>query len=518
MAWREQLDKDSSEEDTSTSEDEVVANFGVACRECQEAFPSNNQLHGHLKAFNAHAVEEIPTVIDLTAKPKGKQLEGIANCTETCVKAYLSANSDTTQVITAVVDSGFGRSAVNRKLLDSVPHTIKPIKHLVIRGIRGRKKVSELAKFVLYLRSNKGVFLKLEIKALIFDDLGTSLLIGTDYIKAWNLDRKPIAVIRLQITRELMANFVICAGKDCTIPANSVGQVALRMSHSGKADFLFTSQHPEIPNGVVSATQNAVMFSNQDSEPRQIKRGTILSTAESIRNRNFAYAAQATKILNSFLDQEPQNRAGSLKTSPQKAEDTSVGWLEEAYQPRYQHELPEGIVVPDPSTSTHREVRVNDKLPLDQQKQLRKLAKRFAVIFNDGPSMARQPEEEWLRIKVASELERNLKPRPPYRNAPRAKQAIDDTFNENIQLGRMAPAKHSPYSLPVFVVYKYTPEGAVKKARPVVDLRPLNDVAESDAYPLPLQEDILAAMALATYISSIDFVSSFYQHFTHPDD
>ncbi|ERF69455.1 hypothetical protein EPUS_09453 [Endocarpon pusillum Z07020] len=250
------------------------------------------------------------------------------------------------------------------------------------------------------------------------------------------------------------------------------------------------------------------MFSNQDFEPRQIKRDTILSTAELISIGNFAYAAQATEVLNGFLGQESRNRAGSLKTSAQKAEDTNAEWLEEAYQPCYRYELPEGIVVPDPSTSTYQEVHVNDKLPLDQQKQLRKLVKRFAVIFNDGPGMARQPEEEWLRIKVAPELERNLKPRPPYRNAPCAKQAIDNIFNENIQLGRMAPAKHSPYSLPVFVVYKYTPEGAVKKARPVVDLRPLNNVAELDAYPLPLQEDILAAIALATYISSINFLKT----------
>jgi hypothetical protein len=82
----------------------------------------------------------------------------------------------------------------------------------------------------------------------------------------------------------------------------------------------------------------------------------------------------------------------------------------------------------------------------------------------------------------------------------------------------MAPAKHSPYSLPVFVVYKYTAEGAIKRARPVVDLRPLNDIAESDACPLPLQEDILALMAHADWISSVDFLSSFYQHFLHPND
>jgi Reverse transcriptase (RNA-dependent DNA polymerase) len=82
----------------------------------------------------------------------------------------------------------------------------------------------------------------------------------------------------------------------------------------------------------------------------------------------------------------------------------------------------------------------------------------------------------------------------------------------------MAPARHFPYSLPVFVIYKYTPEGAIKKARPVVNLRPLNNIAESDTYLLPLQEDILAALSCAAYISSVDFVSSFYQHFIHPKD
>lgn len=175
-------------------------------------------------------------------------------------------------------------------------------------------------------------------------------------------------------------------------------------------------------------------------------------------------------------------------------------------------------MVSDVSTSTYREVHVNEKLLLTQQKQLRQLAKRFAIIFNDAPGMARQPEEEWLRIKVASELEQKLKPQAPYRNALRAKQEIDKTFDENVRLGRMAPAKHSPYALPVFVVYKYTQDDAVKKPRPVVDLRPRKNIAESDAYPLPLQEDILAAMDLAIFIICIDFVSSFYQHFTHSND
>ena len=84
--------------------------------------------------------------------------------------------------------------------------------------------------------------------------------------------------------------------------------------------------------------------------------------------------------------------------------------------------------------------------------------------------MARQSEEDWLWIKVPAKLKRDHRPRLLYRNAPRAKQAINETFNENRRLGQMAPVKHSPYSLPVFIIYKYTSKGAVKKARLVVDL------------------------------------------------
>lgn len=152
LALREQMDKDSSKEDANTDEKDIAANF--ACRDCEEAFPSNNQLHSHLKSFNAHAVEGTPSVIDLTAKPKGRQPECVASCTETCVKACPSIDSDAPQPFTAVIDSGFGRSAVNRKLLDSVPHTTKAIKQLVIRGI-WREKEGIRASEVHFLSSKQ---------------------------------------------------------------------------------------------------------------------------------------------------------------------------------------------------------------------------------------------------------------------------------------------------------------------------------------------------------------------------
>jgi hypothetical protein len=507
------LDESDSDEGEPTQDKEVLANFGIACRGCEQSFLSGNKLHSHLKSFNGHIADNATTitsnaaaVIDLTDQPKGEYLEGIANCTETRAKAYIAA--DSTSYFTAIIDSGFGRSAVNRQLLDDVPHTIRPIQRLVIRGIGGRQAVMEMAEFVFYLHSTKGALLKLNIKALIFDDLRADLLISTDYIRAWNIildlprqlatfsysnTNKLLAAVSLQVIRQPSANMVVRVIKDAVIAAGSLGQVPIRLNYQGKADLLFTSAIAEVPDGILSAAQRTMGYLNEGSKPVTIKRGRILGTASAITNGNFALSTIATEALNGFLGLNGGEKA-------EKARDAVVNdlkWLGEEYLPKYQYELPDGVAVPDISSSTYRDIQVNDKLPIDQQKQLRMLAKRFTVLFSDSPGLARQAEHEWLRIKVPLELERKLKPRPPYRNAPRAKQAINETFDENTRLSRMGPAAHSPYSLLIFVVYKYTPEGAVKKARLVVDLRPLNDIAESDAYPLPLQEDILAALAYA---------------------
>lgn len=209
---------------------------------------------------------------------------------------------------------------------------------------------------------------------------------------------------------------------------------------------------------MISANQTALAYTNDITEPKIIRRGLILGTAAGIDGGNFACCAEATRVLNEYLGHADEPKKINVKTAnnPPAGE---LSWLEQEYRPKYQHELPPGVVGPDLAASTYREIHVDKKLPVPQQQQRRKLAARFAVLFNDAPGMARQPEEECLRIRVSVELERALKPRPPYRNAPRARQTIDETFDENVRLGRMAPAKHSPYSLPVFLLYKYTPEG-----------------------------------------------------------
>lgn len=69
LAWRDIMDEgdhDDHQSDDDEKED-LTAIFGVACRSCNESFPSGNRLHSHLKSFNAHVMDAAPKVIDLTA-------------------------------------------------------------------------------------------------------------------------------------------------------------------------------------------------------------------------------------------------------------------------------------------------------------------------------------------------------------------------------------------------------------------------------------------------------------------
>ncbi|KAJ9393191.1 hypothetical protein DTO063F5_328 [Paecilomyces variotii] len=57
----------------------------------------------------------------------------------------------------------------------------------------------------------------------------------------------------------------------------------------------------------------------------------------------------------------------------------------------------------------------------------------------------------------------------------------------------------------------------LSKGRVVVDIRGLNRIVEPDAYPIPLQDDILALINGKACISVFDAISIFYQWRTHPD-
>ena len=98
-----------------------------------------------------------------------------------------------------------------------------------------------------------------------------------------------------------------------------------------------------------------------------------------------------------------------------------------------------------------------------------------------------------------------------------ARYLVNETFDEMHHLSRLKyTTLHTPFSFPVFVVYKINAKRE-KKRRAVVDIRKLNDLVVPDAYPLPLQSDIITSVQGCTNLAVLDAASFFYQWLLHPD-
>lgn len=90
------------------------------------------------------------------------------------------------------------------------------------------------------------------------------------------------------------------------------------------------------------------------------------------------------------------------------------------------------------------------------------------------------------------------------------REVIDETFDKLHSQDCMSwTVNRTPFLFPVFVVWTILPDGTCK-GRPVVDIRRLNQLLQSDVYPLPLQLDIIAAVQGCGYLTVVDCASFFY--------
>ena len=98
-----------------------------------------------------------------------------------------------------------------------------------------------------------------------------------------------------------------------------------------------------------------------------------------------------------------------------------------------------------------------------------------------------------------------------------ARQLVDETFDKMHCLGRRKfTFEHTPFSFPVFIVWKLDAEGK-RKGRVVLDIRKLNDMVLLDSYPLPLQSEIIANVQGCSNLAVLDAASLFYQWLLHSD-
>lgn len=123
-----------------------------------------------------------------------------------------------------------------------------------------------------------------------------------------------------------------------------------------------------------------------------------------------------------------------------------------------------------------------------------------------------------MRIPLKSDWESRVTGKTKvYPLGERDKKLVDETFDELHSSGRMRWINEStPFSYSVFCVWRN--QDGVRKGRVVVDIRDLNALTQPDAYPLPLQNDIIALLRDCPFITMIDCSTFFYQWRVHPLD
>ena len=94
---------------------------------------------------------------------------------------------------------------------------------------------------------------------------------------------------------------------------------------------------------------------------------------------------------------------------------------------------------------------------------------------------------------------------PPRRLAPHRREMVEVEVEKMLEAGVVEPSM-SPWASPVVLVKKKDGTN-----RFCVDYRRLNAATVKDAYPLPRVEDCLDTMAGATWFSSMDLASGYWQ-------
>ncbi|KAI1002264.1 hypothetical protein K3495_g5937 [Podosphaera aphanis] len=153
----------------------------------------------------------------------------------------------------------------------------------------------------------------------------------------------------------------------------------------------------------------------------------------------------------------------------------------------------------------------------EQRKKLRLLVHEYGLLWQDQQCFAKTPTGEEMSINLVPDWHTKYKAGQVkvYMTGTNDRQLIDKTFDTLHKQGRLRWTQNpTPFSFPCFVIWKNIAKDdgtCEKKGRVVIDIRALNQITLPDAYPIPTQADIIAAVSGCNFISTIDCASFFYQ-------
>jgi hypothetical protein len=158
---------------------------------------------------------------------------------------------------------------------------------------------------------------------------------------------------------------------------------------------------------------------------------------------------------------------------------------------------------------------VLEKIPIGELSPKRRA--QFQALVSDFADIFAESKNDLGRTNVIQhniDLEEGTRPirQRFYTPNPTKRQFIEEEVQRMQELG-IVRESHSPWASPVVVVDKKTGD-----RRFCVDFRKLNNVTIKDSYPLPRIDDLLDRLGGASYYSSIDLQSGYWQVGMDPND
>ena len=144
----------------------------------------------------------------------------------------------------------------------------------------------------------------------------------------------------------------------------------------------------------------------------------------------------------------------------------------------------------------------DSELTIDQKEKLLKLLKKYSNIFAEDPKNPGTTNQVFHHINTKKHQPIN---QPSYRTGPKEDETINKEVKEMLKNQVIQPST-SPWSSPIVLVKKK--DG---KLRFCVNYRKLNTITEKDVYPLPRIDDTIDTLAGATYFSTLDLASGYWQ-------
>ena len=538
------------------------------CKICKAKFLSKNRLHSHLRSKCISSKGSIPTsgqskrvtsdqskpistvppilstpsIVRSTAvePPSSRQGYGFKGFRYATAEARIGTPSDIPERLTKedilgstspiCLDTGCTMSLVDRNFLLSNCPNIKISTMATPMEVRGIGSASHAAnQYALVdfcLPGNDGRIAYFQREVHLVDNLKANLLLGIDILApegiVMDLSAK-IAVVKscdsvvipLSVeTRSPRIQKTIFSEKRMIIPAHSRKSLPVR-GPKGRSldlpqdrDLLFEpgpKQKVSVFAHIVDHTMSAIYVQNDTDSDVTIPRNTRLGDV-------VEYEADGCFLAT------PEDI--NLAAKPPKSQAKS-GWLRQAWKATLAAAITSaavytGMVAP-PSTADvalPQEVKLpngitvygdNKTIPI-----LTDVADAYPKLWVDNGNVANVPEAEWMTIPLVDNWQELYKPQARiYPVSKRDEKVIDDTFDKLHVQDRMTWTREpTPFTFPCFVVWKMV--NGEMKGRVVIDIRALNMITLPDAYPVPSQADILAAVSGSKYITTIDCCKFFY--------